>query len=194
MIHLQQCLVGWTGSVHRWIVVNKGLLAAIQAGGAGTDTPDSRQVRMMEDGQLHGQTAPHAATDITQQIETHSSQINQQSAAKPGVWLTAQESWCCLTCTREHGESQVHLLETRGSDITASSVITDNRSYQQTREIAFRYHGVWSAESSQEGHGVVRWWFEFLPQAAEQQKSHCFYFLSKLFAHSPFYESAAPTV
>lgn len=45
---------GVNGSTGQRVVVNEGLPAAEQAGGAGG------QVGMVEDGQLHRQTAPHA--------------------------------------------------------------------------------------------------------------------------------------
>lgn len=60
---LQLCGVRCTGRcrrVHRQVAVNGGLKAAEQTGAAGADAADSRQVGMMEDGQLHGQTTPHA--------------------------------------------------------------------------------------------------------------------------------------
>lgn len=40
--------------------MNEGLPAAEQAGGAGADATDGGEVRVMEDGQRDGETAPHA--------------------------------------------------------------------------------------------------------------------------------------
>lgn len=43
--------------------MNEGLAAAEQAGAAGADAADGGQVGMMEDGQLHRETAPHSGND-----------------------------------------------------------------------------------------------------------------------------------
>lgn len=43
--------------------MNEGLATAEQAGAAGTDAANGGQVGMMEDGQLHRETAPHAGND-----------------------------------------------------------------------------------------------------------------------------------
>lgn len=41
-------------------MVNEGLTTAEQARGAGADATDGGEVGVMEDGQRHGETAPHA--------------------------------------------------------------------------------------------------------------------------------------
>lgn len=92
-----------TGScqrAHRQVAVNEGL------GAAGADATDGRQVGVMEDGQLHGQTAPHAETTgrkWNNKNYKHRTLWTQHSIpvllAANGVCLfglTVQESWCCL--------------------------------------------------------------------------------------------------
>ncbi len=45
-------------------MMNESFPAAEQAGVAGADATNGGQVGMMEDGQLHGQTAPDAETKM----------------------------------------------------------------------------------------------------------------------------------
>lgn len=61
-----------TGSCHRGhqqVLVNEGLPAAEQAGAAGADATDGGQVGMMEDRQLHGQTAPHTERNHRKEVK-----------------------------------------------------------------------------------------------------------------------------
>lgn len=69
---LQLCGVRCTGSCHhgrQQVLVNEGLPAAKQTGAAGADATDGGQVGMMEDRQLHGQTAPHAERNHRKEVK-----------------------------------------------------------------------------------------------------------------------------
>lgn len=87
------------GSAEAWprrrgrpqVVVNERLPAAEQAGAAGADAAHGRQVRVVEDGQLDGETAPHAETTALLKHLEHSCSPGPPDLDSPlrrvdGVW------------------------------------------------------------------------------------------------------------